>query len=400
MYSCVAVYNKDARWGVRYISFLLMTPVIAPGLGFTYPPLITCDWVNGLPDEDAVYDATGNLVSKTKYYYNYTSVASRPADPNEKKVTGVKVDLGILPLYCADSESLTMAQFVEGQFDLISSWHHITKKEESLWNIEGSVTTTTTDYFYDDPAHVQKTAEQVTDSKGLVHRTQFTYPLDYDASVMNGVIGSLNNANLVTPVVSTIEAIDNVVTGGVVNELNAVGNPVAVYQLETSKPLPDFLEPSKNSNGLFTNYLIDTRYKRRAKFLYNSSQDVIEISNDYGDVTAYLWGYKGSYPIAEIKNATYSQISSTLGTTLLNDLYLNVNTDADIRSKLSLLRSATSLSAARSTVLTYHPSGAISSLTDPNGRTQFFFFDSANRLESIKDHNQNILSAFKYHYKN
>ncbi len=190
---------------------------------------------------------------------------------------------------------------------------------------------------------------------------------------MNGVIGSLNNANLVTPVVSTIEAIDNVVTGGVVNELNtqwATRLPSTSWRLR--KPLPDFLEPPKNSNGLFTNYLIDTRYKRRAKFLYNSSQDVIEISNDYGDVTAYLWGYKGSYPIAEIKNATYSQVSSTLGTTLLNDLYLNVNTDADIRSKLSLLRSATSLSAARSTVLTYHPSGAISSLTDPNGRTQFF----------------------------
>jgi len=83
----------------------------------------------------------------------------------------------------------------------------------------------------------------------------------------------------------------------------------------------------------------------------------------------------------------------------LNDLYVNPYADADIRSKLSLLRSAPSLTAARSTIITYHPNGAISSMTDPNGRMQFFFFDNANRLESIKDHNQNIISAFKYHYR-
>jgi|GEM_PF-3767958 len=35
-----------------------------PWVGFPYPPLITCDWLNGLPEEDALYDASENLVVK------------------------------------------------------------------------------------------------------------------------------------------------------------------------------------------------------------------------------------------------------------------------------------------------------------------------------------------------
>ena len=399
VYEMVTVLNKDTTLGREVHKFLVDYSNNRGWIEFPYAPFITYDWLNGLPDEDVVYDANDNFVSKTKYYYNYTSIDSRPYDPNEKVMYGVKVDLIRLPLYCPDNETITNIEFIESRFNLISSWHYLKSKEESRRDIEGQIITTTTDYFYDDPVHIQKTSEQTTDSKGRVHRTDFTYPLDYGSDVMSGTMGTLNTANIITPVVSTIEVVDNLVVGSVVNELNAMGNPVSVYQLEASRPLSDFLSPSKNPMGLFTSYVRDSRYKKRVSFLYNAKQDVVEISNAFGDVTAYLWGYQGSHPIAEIKNATYNQVSSALGITLLNDLYANPYPDADIRSKLSLLRSTPSLSAARSTVITYHPNGAISSMTDPNGRMQFFFFDNANRLESIKDHNQNIISAFKYHYK-
>jgi|GEM_PF-2665942 len=301
VYGMVTVYNKDTTMGREVHKFLVDQSGNRPWVGFPYPPLITCDWLNGLPEEDALYDASENLVSKTKYYYNYTSVASRPYDPNEKIVSGIKIDIGVLPLYCYANETLTPVEFVEGQFTLLSSWHYLKGKEEARRDTEGQMVTTTTDYFYEDPVHIQKTSEQTTDSKGRRYITYFSYPLDYAGDVMNGSIAALNTANIITPVVSAIDLVNNLVVGSVVNELNAVGNPVSVYQLETSRPLSDFLSPSKNPIGLFTGYMQDTRYKKRVNFLYNSKQDVVEISNDFGDVTSYLWGCRAVIPLLKLK---------------------------------------------------------------------------------------------------
>jgi hypothetical protein len=52
------------------------------------------------------------------------------------------------------------------------------------------------------------------------------------------------------------------------------------------------------------------------------------------------------------------------------------------------------------TTITYKPSIGISTITDPKEDVITYHYDGFNRLEFVKDKNNNILSENKYHYKN
>jgi YD repeat-containing protein len=42
----------------------------------------------------------------------------------------------------------------------------------------------------------------------------------------------------------------------------------------------------------------------------------------------------------------------------------------------------------------------ITSVTDPRGKTVYYKYDEFNRLEFVKDNEENILSKNQYNYKN
>jgi hypothetical protein len=399
VYGQVTTYTGSKANGMDVHKFLVDISNNRPWVGFPYPPLITFDWLNGLPDEDIIYDGNGNVVARTKYHYNYTSVASRPVDPNEKVIAGMKVDLKVPPVLCASGGTLYPIEFAFGQFSLISSWHYMTGKEESIRDAYGNFLTSVTEYFYDNPDHIQQTRQRFTNSKGLIRETTLKYPLDYDRSVMNGSIGVFNDANLITPVINSTTRLNSNIIASSIIEYNSLGLPVAQYELEIPQPVYSITDPATNSSGLLTGYLSDNRYSKRLALTYSTNNNLIQVSTNRGETTSYLWGYQGAFPIAEVKNATYNQISTALGSSVVDDLFVNTNTDASIRTKLNVLRSAPTLPGAMVRSFTFHPSGAISSVTDANGTIGYFTFDAANRLETIRDNDLNIVKAYKYHYK-
>ena len=133
-----------------------------------------------------------------------------------------------------------------------------------------------------------------------------------------------------------------------------------------------------------------------ALILQRDNHGNIEVYNDKDDVThIILYGYGGQAVVAKIDNAYYSSVLNT-GVNLST---LNSLTTSDSAKRLELDKIRSGLPDAQVTSYTYKPLVGITSMTDPKGLTSYYFYDSFNRLTSIKDENQKMLKEYSYHYK-
>lgn len=121
----------------------------------------------------------------------------------------------------------------------------------------------------------------------------------------------------------------------------------------------------------------------------------------------YLWSYSGRYPIAEIKNATYSEVETAVrdifSINSVNELSCKSFTNEDqaaLISQLKRLREHVSLKYAQMTSYTYKPLVGITSITDPSGKTITYEYDTFNRLLQIRDHDGNMIEKYTYNYVN
>ena len=117
---------------------------------------------------------------------------------------------------------------------------------------------------------------------------------------------------------------------------------------------------------------------------------------DNEKTTVYLWGYGGHQLIAEIKNATYAQISAQLGQSTINRMLTGLF--PSVSDLLSLNNLRAQLTGALVTTLEYKPSVGISRITDPRGESTTFEYDHAGRLSKVLDHENNILEEYQYNY--
>jgi YD repeat-containing protein len=111
----------------------------------------------------------------------------------------------------------------------------------------------------------------------------------------------------------------------------------------------------------------------------------------------YIWSYNRQLPIAEIKNATYSQINAIVGESNLRSLASSNNPDM---TKLNVLKD---ISNILFTTYTYKPLVGMTSMTDPRGVTTYYDYDNFNRLKEtyiIENGTKKILQKYDYHYKN
>lgn len=124
-----------------------------------------------------------------------------------------------------------------------------------------------------------------------------------------------------------------------------------------------------------------------------------EYQHKNGSFTTYLYGYDGSYVVAEISNAKLEEVETILADNSfsLNELYLAYGS-LKIEKITNLLRKE--LPEAHVVSYIHKPLVGITSVTDSRGRKQTFHYDSFNRLQMAKDHEGNIISENQYHYKN
>ncbi|MBB5648945.1 hypothetical protein [Pedobacter cryoconitis] len=155
----------------------------------------------------------------------------------------------------------------------------------------------------------------------------------------------------------------------------------------------DLVVPALTKTNTFNNAdeIRDVYYR------YDNKGNVLSMGKESGLIINYIWSYNGQYPIAEIKNADYSIIESTLGKSSLETFSKSTPDKAAVDGFLEKLKAA--LPNAQITSYVYNPLVGLVSQTDAKGLTTYFEYDNLQRLKHIKDQFGNIIKRYDYHYK-
>jgi YD repeat-containing protein len=251
----------------------------------------------------------------------------------------------------------------------------------------GSLLTGKTTIRYDDPNYGVTTTEghsyngrhqriqslNSSGSHGQTTRTDYTYPV---TGTGNAVIEAMVQKNIISPVLEekTTSNLDN---AGGSTYANAAGKKTE-YGSYTVNSVTMYLP--KKIYGLNTK---SGTYELETEILsYSSSGNPREAVGADGMHTVYLWGYGDRCLIAEIRNATSSQVSSAVSSVFGMTVDALASATSVDSTKLASLRNNTNLSAALVTVYTHDPLVGVTSITDPSGKSTGYSYDALGRLKS------------------
>ncbi|TWV06063.1 RHS repeat protein [Bacteroidaceae bacterium HV4-6-C5C] len=143
--------------------------------------------------------------------------------------------------------------------------------------------------------------------------------------------------------------------------------------------------------------ITDNQTKKTEFIEYDKRGKVLYLTNQAGCSSVYMWGYNGQYPIAEIKNATYQQLCTFISSTMQENISGKEKPSTSDFELVNSLREKLPLSQI--TTFTYEPLVGILSITNPKGQSVHYSYDTAGRLQSIKDHEGRMLSKHEYNFR-
>jgi YD repeat-containing protein len=235
----------------------------------------------------------------------------------------------------------------------------------------------TTGYTYTDRKLLRSTA--TANSNEAIHKTEYKYPFDISG---NSAFKQMTDNNILSPIVEQTEYRNNQFTQKKITEYKNWGNNLFA---------PEFVKmQTRNSN-------LETRVTYHK---YDSRGNPLYITKDDTDKVVYLWGYNHQYPIAEIRNADYSQIEQILTSTFINRVDSAAAPAPSDLTQLNNLRSNPNLQRAEITTYEYKRLVGMTKQTSPQGVVTTYEYDAFGRLQTVKDHNGNQLEGYDYHYKN
>ena len=139
---------------------------------------------------------------------------------------------------------------------------------------------------------------------------------------------------------------------------------------------------------------------------YDSNGNIQQYTTKDGISTTIIWGYNSTQPIAKIVGATYAQVSNLAASIVsASDADASAvanNDEAAFLTALDNFRKDSSMAGYQITTYTYDPLIGVRSITPPSGIREVYLYDTANRLQEIRQDSASgkLLKEFKYNYKN
>lgn len=230
--------------------------------------------------------------------------------------------------------------------------------------------------------------KSIKNSDGMVEKTHYAYPFNYNTSIMD----TLTRRNIIAKPVEEYVSIDDKVTDGVFRKYSFYGTyvkPNKIYKLRTNTPLSGFSQSTTPREH-------DNNYEEVMSLKYdNTSGNTIETTEEGNAVTTYVWGYHHSLLLAVVKNADNNTVTSNLSCTM--DELQNKTDSDELIHIFNNLRD--NMPDALITSYTYDASQHPLSVTDPAGKTCKYEYDDASRLKIIRDQDNNIVKSYDYHYR-
>lgn len=270
--------------------------------------------------------------------------------------------------------------FTMYKYPIESGARRLTDQYTSLYDQAptGDAITTETKLKYDNPSHLYVTEKSVSTSVSDAKEvTRMKYPQDMSDPVSQSMVSK----NMVNPVLETT------VSKRVGTSEILLSTLKTEYQSMSGMIKPSCVKMSLGSDPLQPRILYNS---------YNSLGRVTERQRVSDTKEAYIWGYQGEYIVARIVGKSYDAViqESGINLSLLND---PTRPDGDMRQELSKLLH---LEGCMVTTYTYKPTVGVTSMTDPNGQTTYYIYDSMGRLSMVKDNEGNVIKTFAYNYVN
>jgi hypothetical protein len=130
--------------------------------------------------------------------------------------------------------------------------------------------------------------------------------------------------------------------------------------------------------------------------IYDSKGNLLEYKQENNLPVSLIWGYNQTKIIAQLEGVYYY----SLPTSYVNAAVTASNTGTETELLTALTNLRNQVPNAMVTTYTYKPLIGVSTLTDPKGDTQYYFYDTFNRLSYIKNKDNQVLKEFEYHYRN
>ncbi|WP_338767569.1 hypothetical protein WAF17_06070 [Bernardetia sp. ABR2-2B] len=260
---------------------------------------------------------TYSLISETINDYSFANTIEIP----NLVVTQVGTEAG-------GGTSMVLNKYGYVEYNTTSSWQRLYSTTQKTYDPNNSqlLKEQTTNYFYNEDARhtLPIRTETIVDGKKLSTHTK--YPLDYAVlSTSNEVskgIYYLQDKNVIGIPVETYTTESS---EGEKDQEKVISAQMMVYnqdkpflkeihQLEANSavadnPIENFVPSSINAQGEFVN---DSRYEKRLEyFKYDEFGNPLEFGKTKDVHKSYIWGYKNTYPIAEVINASQDQIFHT-----------------------------------------------------------------------------------------
>lgn len=349
---------------------------------FFYPTEV--QYCNGKVSEKTILNVKGDILRTEKNTYNINNL-----DYNYINIYASDNFIGprdaYVPFDPAGFCQVVNPYAYNTSFDIIvyptNSYNvYLTKKDETIYYDTQTLNIGST-YEYDlFNYHLKKSTVTSKERKKV---TEYKYVLNYEPSDFPYQT-SMVDLNMVGIPIEEIHTVNNTHVLSNKIEFSKFGSIIAPSSLLV-----------KNGTGAYERRLKYENYDNYGNLRYFTM-------DDDASKTVYIWGYNYQYLLAEIKNATYNQITSIIPVSTLEAISKRKMPTAADFTLINNLRNNPSLKDAHITTFKHKPLIGITEITNPNGVTEYYSYDIFNRLEEKYfevNKVKRILQKYDYYYK-